>query len=193
MAIMGFLARRAGLRVFRLFARPLARVEPPAGDLRFLREEEMAAFCADAELDLAPEKVGAAFARGDRCAAAFEGGRLAGYCWFAFAPLPLLDDVWVDFARDAAWVYKSYVRPEYRERRIATRLYRFADPACLERGRRVSLVCVESHNGPSIGAALAADYGAAGWAAYRRGGGRLSAWYSPRARGNGLGFFNPAQ
>ena len=188
---MAALARHAGLRVFRLFSRRLAQAAPADARLRLLGAAEVLALCGDAELDLASDKVGAAFARGDLCAAAFDADRLAGYAWYAFAPLPHLDGAWVEFAADAAWIYKSYVRPQYRGRGIAGHLYRFGDRAGLERGRQVSLICVESHNRPSVGAALASGYAGAGWAGYLRGP-RLRAWSSPRAAGHGVRFFDPA-
>ena len=188
--LMHALARRAGVRVFRFFARPLGSAAQPEEGLRLLGEDEAIGLCADPELELAADKVRTAFARGDLCAAAFAENRLAGYAWFAFAPLPHLDGIWAEFAPDAAWVYKSYVRPLHRGRGIAGRLYRFGDRACRERGRRVSLICVESHNRASVKAALAAGYASAGWGAYRRGG-RLLTRVSPAARRSGIRFFAP--
>lgn len=195
--LMSALARRAGLRVFRLFSR---RLEPndsaaAAGPLRLrmVGEPEAGVLCADPELDLAASKVGAAYARGDLCVGAFDAGRLAGYCWLAFSPLPHLDGVWVEFHPQAAWTYKSFVRPADRGRGAAAGLYRFADRACAERGRRFSIICVESHNQRSISAALHAGYERAGWAAYLRRGSRLLTWCSPAARHCAVRFFDPGQ
>jgi GNAT superfamily N-acetyltransferase len=187
------IASFAGGRAFRLFARALEKQDRAAGELRLLDKNEVLELCRDPALDLSAEKVGAAFARGDLCAGAFDAGKLAGYCWYAFAPLPHLDGVWVEFGPDVAWVYKSYVRPEHRAKGIARALYRFGDGPGLERGRAVSVICVESHNRPSIAAARGAGYSPAGWAAYLRRGGRLQAWHSRSARRFGVRFLDPAQ
>jgi GNAT superfamily N-acetyltransferase len=188
--LMGALARHAGLRLFRLFSRQVEDGvrNAPAG-LRLLDEAAVMALCGEAELDLAADRVGSALRRGDLCVAAFDGEQLSGYCWLAFAPLPHLDGVWVDFEPAAVWTYKSYVRPGHRGRRIAAALYRFADAECLARGRSRSIICVESHNRASIAAALAAGYRNAGWAAYSRRLGRFRSWYSPKARALEVRFY----
>lgn len=189
------LSRRAGVRFFRFFSRPLQPDrEPVAPDtlkLQCLAEREVLALCGDAELDLSRQKVNAAFARGDLCVGAFDAGRLAGYCWLAFSPLPHLDGVWVDFDPEAVWTYKSLVRPSYRGRGLAAALYRFADDLCAKRGRRFSIVCVEAHNRASISAARRAGYVDAGYAAYLHPEERLLAWYSPAAKRGGVRFYRP--
>lgn len=195
--LMSALARRAGLRVFRFFSRRLESGDPAAKAgglrLRLLGEPEALALCKDPDVDLSADKVRVAYARGDLCVGAFDADQLAGYCWLAFSPLPHLDGVWVGFHAQAAWTYKSFVRPAQRGRGVAAELYRFADSACIERDRRFSIICVESHNRPSISAALRAGYESAGWAAYLRHGSKLLAWYSPAARCRAVRFFDPGQ
>lgn len=192
---MGRLARHAGFRLFRFFARPLEHKGPPASagaSIRMLGEEELVALSAAPDLDLREENVKAAFQRGDLCFGAFDGDTLAGYCWLGFAPLAHLDGVSVAFAGDVAWTYKSLVRHSHRGRGIAPALYRCADRACLERSRKLSLICVESHNGPSISAALRAGYRSAGSAAYVRRGALFVDWYSPGlVQHYGVAFFVP--
>lgn len=189
------LARRAGLRVFRFFGRPLDTTVPatvPAGlALRVLSEPQVLELCGQPELDLQPGAVSAAYARGDLCVAAFDASAAVGYCWIAFAPLPHLDGVWVSFHRRVAWTYKSLVRPSHRGRGIAPALYRFADSDCRERGRRDSVICVESHNRPSVSAALRTGYAPAGYGSYLLRGARVVAWCSPAAEGAGVLFFLP--
>lgn len=189
------LARRAGVRIFRLFGRALRAAGPvPAREglhLRVLEMPAVNALAADPELDLAAERVNEAYARGDACAAAFKGGELAGYCWFAFSPLPHLDGVWVDFAPDVVWIYKSFVRPAHRGKGVAPALYGFADILGPGRGRGSALICVETHNGASIAAARRSGHASAGSAAYRVRQGSVSAWYSPEARRRALRFYLP--
>jgi GNAT superfamily N-acetyltransferase len=192
---MRLLARYGGLRLFVLLSRSLATQPEQAPDgisLRVLAYEEVLRFGEDATLDLRHEAVYAAHARGDVCVGAFERGALAGYCWLAFAPLHHLDGVSVQFGADVVWTYKSLVRNAYRGRGIAPALYRHADALCLERGRARSLICVESHNGASIAAALRAGYARAGRAAYIRRGRFFADWYSEGLISRyGLSFFVP--
>lgn len=186
--------RLLGLRVFRMFGRPLERLpdgKPDGLDLRVLGLPELLPLCSDPELNLRPDAVSAAYARGDLCVGAFDGGTLAGYCWFAFRPLPHLDGVWVRFDPAVAWTYKSLVLPAYRGRGIAAALYRFPDPECRERGCRRSVICVERHNRPSIQAAFRAGYAAEGYGAYRVRSRRLTAWSSSAAKRCGIAFFRP--
>jgi GNAT superfamily N-acetyltransferase len=191
--IMHRLARHAGLRVFRVLGRALetaARAAPGRLDCRFLGEREVLALCADASLDLAPRKVEAAYARGDLCAGAFEDGALAGYCWFALSAAPQMDGTWLEFRPDVVYTYKSYVRPAYRGRGIAAALYCFADAHFLERGRTHAVICIESHNRPSIAAALRSGFSGSGYAAYAVHA-RLRAWCSRAAAAFGLRFYLP--
>lgn len=194
--VMSRLVRHAGFRLFRFFARRLdpnaALISAPTAGIRLLHEDDVAALCADQELDLRLDSVKAAFQRGDLCVGAFDGSTLAGYCWLAFAPLPHLDGVFVEFAGDVVWTYKSLVRHSHRGRGVAPALYRHADTTCLQRSRDRSLICVESHNVPSISAALRAGYHSAGRAAYVRRGSFFADWYSPGlVQRHGLSFFVP--
>src|SRR5204863_9206706 len=95
---------------------------------------------------------------------------LAGYCWFALSPAPHMDGAWLEFPEHVVYTYKSYVRPAFRGRGIAAALYGFADAHFLERGRTHAVLCVESHNGPSIAAARRCGFAQAGFAPYLVGG-----------------------
>jgi ribosomal protein S18 acetylase RimI-like enzyme len=188
---MGRLARHAGVRVFRVFARRLdAGAASADHDCRLLAETAVLELCPDASLDLAPGKVRAAYARGDVCVGVFSWGELVGYCWFAPAAAPHMDRAWIDFPSDVVYVYKSYVRPACRGRGLAAAMYRFADRLWLERGRSTAILCVESHNHASIAAAKRAGFSAAGYAGYADGA-RLRAWRSEAAARHGLRFFAP--
>jgi GNAT superfamily N-acetyltransferase len=190
---MGRLARHAGLRVFRIFARPLEAGTPGRDgrlDYRLLNERDVLLLCADGSLDLTASRVLAAYGRGDLCVGAFHNAELAAYCWFAFSAAPHMDRAWLDFPSDVVYTYKSYVRPAFRGRGIAAAMYRFADPEFLERGRSHAIICVESHNWPSIAAAKRGGFSAAGYAAYA-GDTNLLTWRSRRAAGYGLRFYVP--
>ena len=191
--VMSRLGWQAGVRVFRIFGRRLrawAGAAAPRVDCRLLPEREVLALCADPVLELVPSLVQAAYRRGVLCAGAFQDGELAGYCWFALSPSPLMDGAWLEFPDQVVYTYKSYVRPGFRGRGIAAALYGFADAHFLERGRTHAVLCVESHNRSSIAAARRSGFAEAGYAAYLAGG-RLGAWRSRAAAGYGLRFFVP--
>jgi GNAT superfamily N-acetyltransferase len=193
-AVMRRLARHVGLRWFRFFERSLDQIashdlRQEGLQLRFMPPGEIGALWRDRELEVREEMARAASERGDLCVAAYDGPVIAGYCWHAFAPVPHLDGVWVRFARHVAWPYKSFVRPAYRGRGIAQRLYRFADAAGIDRGRSTSVICVEAHNAPSVAAALRAGYRDAGAAGYLRRGSLFRDWYSAPVRRLGVSFY----
>jgi GNAT superfamily N-acetyltransferase len=189
------LARRAGLRVFRFFRRaldPARTATVPAGlEMRMLSEADVGPLCRRPELDLRPEKVADAYERGDLCAGAYAAGELVGYCWFAFAPVPHLDSVWVDFHQQGVWMYKSLVLPSQRGRGVAPALYRFTDRLCVERGRTFSISCIESHNRPSIAAIRRAGYAPSGYGGYLARGRKALTFMSPAAKAMAVRFFIP--
>ena len=165
----------------------------PGGlQVRVLWERDLARLCHRTELDLTAEKVAAAHARGDLCAGAYDKGELVGYCWFAFAPAPHLDGVWVDFHPQGVWMYKSLVLPSHRGRGIAPALYRFTDALCVERGRSFSISCIESHNRASIAAIRHTGYEPAGYAGYLRRGTGVLPFTSLEAGKMAVRFFIPA-
>src|SRR5215210_6925259 len=100
-------ARISSVRVFRLFSRPLAVAPrsptPPGFHIELLDERESLVLAKTPELELTEEKIRSAYKRGDVCLAAFDKRNPVAHCWLAFNPLPHLDGVWVDFAKEAAW------------------------------------------------------------------------------------------
>ena len=189
------LYRLGRARVFRFFARTLPAEQRPAApgaaQVAWLEPGELRSLAGDPALGLSAAKIDAAFARGDVCAGAHVDARLAGYCWFATAALPHLDDVWVDYSPDTLWIYKSLVLPPYRGRGIAAQLYAHAERRCRDIGRRHTVICVEAHNAASIAAARRAAHAPAGYAAYQLSAPRLRTWYSGAVKPYGVRFFRP--
>ena len=193
-AFLGRLARRVGVQAYRVLCRPLSRVpaEPPAGIvLRPLDEQVMLEHCADPELQLSAQKSKAAFSRGETCIGALDGGRLAGYAWFAFRAAPHVNGIWMDFDPRVIYTYRAFVRPGYRGRRIAPALYRFADLHFLERGRTFAALCIELDNQPSLIAAQRSGARTIGFVAYLHAGGRLLSLRTSGAKGIGYRFYVP--
>ena len=193
--LMGGLSHRAGMRLFRFFSLDPggeSGIPAPSGiRFRLLSEREVVVLCADSALDLRKEAASAAYSRGDLCVGAFDSDELVGYGWLAFGAVPHLDGAWVEFNQTVAWTYKTFVRPSRRGKGIAPALYRFAAAAGREHGRSVSLICVESHNAPSVAAALNAGYAAAGYGGYLLRPTGLRTWLSRAASLYGIGFFLP--
>jgi GNAT superfamily N-acetyltransferase len=191
------LYRLGRARLFRFFARTLGPEQRPAASgvaqLKWLEPGELRSLAGDPSLGLSGPKIDAAFARGDVCVGAYVDARLAGYCWFATAALPHLDDVWVDYSPQTLWIYKSLVLPPYRGRAIAGQLYASAEGRSRETGRRQTVICVEAHNAPSVAAALRAAHAPAGYAAYQLSGARLRTWYSGAVKPYGVRFFRPPE
>jgi GNAT superfamily N-acetyltransferase len=190
----GWLARR-GVRLFKLLARPVGADAPPdpgALQPRVLDEHDVLRLCHPS-LDLRPDAVRAAYARGDLFLGAFSADALCGYCWVAFRPLPHLDGVWVRFSERVAWIYKSFVLPSHRGQGIAATLYRFAQRPAADRGCLRLAICMESRNRASVRAAQRAGFLDAGYGGYVRCGPLFRAWCSRPARNLGVEFLLPRQ
>lgn len=188
------LSRNAGIRLFRFFGRRGGGefAAPARGvELRIVGERDLLTLCPDPAFDLAENKVRESVSRGDLCIAAFERDRVVAYCWLAFGAVPHLDGVWVDFDSRAAWIYKSFVLPRYRGRGIAPAIYHAAHEIGRGRGRDRSLICVETHNTPSVSAARNANFEGSGFAAYGLFGSGLVTWYSKSARNAAVRFYLP--
>ena len=192
--LMRGLQRYCRLHAFRVLSRPLMPLEAASGGgLRFalLGEAELAPYCGDPALELPAASASRSFARGDLCAAAFDGEQLVGYAWFAFGATPESDGVWVQVASGACYTYRHFVRPSHRGRGIARALLRAADAATEARARNRCVTLIHTHNRASVRASERAGSRGAGYAAHLTVFGRLLCWYSPGARALGLRFFRP--
>jgi GNAT superfamily N-acetyltransferase len=180
-----------GLHVVRILAAPVGTpsVHEDQGPLDYvpLSEEQALAWCADPELDLDPQRVHAAYRRGDICVGATEAGVPVAYTWFAYAPAPHIQGMWVNFGGFARYVYKTFVRPSHRGRRIARELYRRASAICPARGRTLNVLMVDVDNDASARSAEGAGYVGIGYAGFLRG----LAFRSPGAARCGFCFFRP--
>lgn len=183
-----------GIHVWRVFARRLGAGQLPAPsgvELRFATADELRARWSDAELEFTEPKARDAFARGEACVGAFDGVRLVAYAWYAVAPAPHSNGLWMDFDRRAVYIYRAFVTPRYRGRGIAPALFRFADRLFLERGRQIALLCVEASNEPSVAAARRSGAHGVGYCAYWHGAGRFFTLRTPGVRHVGFRFCLP--
>jgi GNAT superfamily N-acetyltransferase len=190
------LGRRCGLHVFRVLRTPLdpaaPRPDSPGIEIRLMSASDITARCGDPGLDLSRDRVREALLRGDVCVGALQNGELIGYVWFAYRTAPHVGGVWVDFPPQAVYRYKSFVRPEWRGKRIAALLYGFANRLFAEKGRQHVLLCIATHNFASIAAATRAGAQTVGHLAYWQLGRRFLSFHSGAVVRQGLRFFTPA-
>ncbi len=181
-----------GIHAYAVFRRPLlaGRLPSPSGiALRAVGESDLVRLAADPRLELRAPSIRAAFARGELCVGAFDGGRLAGYAWFAQAPAPHVNGVQVRFAPHVVYTYKTFVRPDYRGRNIAPALYAFPDEHFRALGRSEAVLCVDTHNRSSILAAKKSGAKRVGGLAYWQRGGYFLSYHSPGLTPLGLRFY----
>ncbi len=117
---------------------------------RLLSSQEVQDFCADPDLDLSKDFIGAAADRGDVCVGAFDGDKVVGYAWLAFAAAPYQDSVWVKFDMRACYTYKTFVRPQWQGREIERTLRIVADDLCIWSGKSFAISFIDSRNQASI-------------------------------------------
>lgn len=180
---------RVGFRVLRVIRRDMTRSVAPAGDdvsFAALDRPQAMAFAQPA-FDLRPAWVDEAFKRPGGCVGAFREGRPVGYAWYALEAAPDLHGLWVRVPPDAAYRYKIFVLPEFRNLHVARRLSVFADGVCVERGRVTSLSLIAIHNAASLASATSIGGEVAGYIAHWCLSGRhLLLWHSPGTRRSGL-------
>jgi GNAT superfamily N-acetyltransferase len=155
---MAVAARHTGLRVYRVNLRLLSR-NAPAPELssglalRVATAEELKQAAGDPELDMQPQFVGDALARGDMAFGAFEGDRLVGYTWRTFTYAPHIDGLWVGIDRPFQYSYKGFTRPSHRRRGIHAAITHFADAYLIERGYAAEVGFVDVTNFASLAVA----------------------------------------
>jgi predicted GNAT family acetyltransferase len=156
--------------------------------LRVIEPHEAGRF-AQPGLEVDVGKARAGFARGEVCAGVLHGDALVGYAWFARDAAPHIGGIWMDFDREAIYVYRAFVKREFRGRGIAAALYRAADARFMRAGRRYAILCIEVGNRPSFAAAQRSGATLAGSAGYWRAFGRFVALRSRGAANVGFRFF----
>jgi len=120
---------------------------PPDGyTARFVGEEELLEYCSIPELQLSPQAVALAFARGDVCTGMFHHGALVAYMWRSTSLVPHTDRVSVEARKPYRYGYKALTLPAYRGRHLPEYLATVSDPHYIERGYPFSIGFVETHN-----------------------------------------------
>lgn len=145
----------------------------------------------DLDLDLDPDFIRTATARGDLAWGVFEQGRLVGYTWRASSRAPFTDGLWVRVPHSFQYGYKSYTEPSYRGRGLYPAVGRVADEQSLELGYPAMLHLVDIANIASLRAASQLGSRTSGYAGYMKLFGRCVTFRTPRARSIGVELYMP--
>jgi hypothetical protein len=195
--IMSLLKRYAGLHLYRVGVRHLERHGPkialPIGTrLRVVRREELMKAALDPDLDMSPDFVKRALARGDMAFGAFEGDRLVGYSWRTFTAAPHFDGLWATVDRPFFFGYKAYTRPSHRGGRIHAAVALFSDAYLLERGYTAEVGLVDITNYASLAVARFLGRRRIGYVGHLRWFGKRILFRTPAVRHIGVTLFQPA-
>lgn len=171
-----------------------AAVDLPEGFLvRLLSEEEACAIARDPSLSLAEDFTRRFYALGAQCVAAFEGSRVVGYSWIGVQDSPYLEDVMVRVPHGSIYRFKSFVRPEYRGRRISAKLYVVGASLARAQDHHFSFALIASHNISSFAASRAAGRRRIGWIVMFHKGGMFLAIHSAGVRNRGIRLYAQAR
>lgn len=196
MNLASCLRRYAGIHILRVLVRELGSAAAPAPledgiECRLLTEREVLDFAVDPALQLDAAWIRNAFVNGGACLGALQSGRLIGYNWLAYADTQYARGVWLRLQGPFRYSYKTFVRPEYRGRRIAQALHALADSSELRRGRLLAVNLVDACNHASLAALRRTGSRPLGWIGFAKCLGVVLAFHSPGVRRAGLRFYGP--
>lgn len=191
--IATYMQRIAGLHIYKVGIRDLKQTvkiaEVPAGiKIRHLALATLPMQTDLDDVDLSDRFLRASLERGDRVVAAFSAERIIGYAITATDTAPHSNDVWVEFGASYSYLYKVFVRPDYRGQRIAQALILRNDEAARADGFTLGLVFVSIANFASLAMRSRVAATPAGYAGYLRIGSRFRAFRTNQAKQTGFKF-----
>jgi hypothetical protein len=194
--LMWSLGKYAGLHIYRVNKRPLGgypgSLDLPSGiSLAIVPPGKLLDAAVDPRLDMDPNFVRAALARGDLAFGAFDGDLLIAYVWRTFTAAPAEDGLWVRVDRPCHYAYKAFTLPSYRGKRIHIAISLLCDKYFMERGYAAEVGFSEISNYPSIAAAKFLGRRRVGFAGYVRCLGRRISFRTPGLKKLGFEFFEP--
>jgi hypothetical protein len=165
----------------------------PSASIRYrkLSAAELLAATENIDLELEPEFIREATARGDLAWGAFEQDKLVGYTWRASSRAPFVDGLWVRVPHPLQYGYKSYTQPSHRGRGIYPAVGRVADEQSLQLGYPAMLHLVDISNIPSLRAATQLGSRTSGYTGYVKVFGRHVTFRTPGARSIGVELYTP--
>ena len=131
----------------------------PEYHARFLTPSEVWSHAEIPGNDLPESFVRRALAIGDQCFAILhDDGSLANYSWYTKTTNHFSATLRLDFDRDWVYQYRAFTLPAHRGRRLHAIGMTNALIACLERGDRGLLICVDASNTASMTSCLRMGY-----------------------------------
>jgi len=190
------LQRYTGVHIHRINVRPLERRSTgehlPAGvTVRVATPENLLEASEDPELDLSPEFVRDALARGDVAFGAFECERLVAYLWRTFTAAPDEAGLWTRVGPPYVYAYKAFTRASHRGKRIHAAITFLADAYLLDRGFAFEVGYTETTNYSAIRVADLLGRRRIGYAGYVKWFGRIVPFRTPAVGKIGAELFQP--
>jgi hypothetical protein len=127
-------------------------LDPGPYEARFLSATMVREFAKDSELDMAPEFVADALAKGDVCLGILDGGTLAAYTWYSSGPTRIVPPDLLFYFDEGTYVYmyKAFTQLRYRGQRLHAIGKTMALQEYLAQGFRGFLSYVECLNFASL-------------------------------------------
>jgi hypothetical protein len=191
------LERFLGIRIYRVNLRPLGNPAPDRDatskgiTVRMLSEAELLEAARDPGLELDPDFVREALARGDLACGAYDGEMLVGYTWRAARLAPFRDGLWVKVGHPLHYVYNSFTRESHRGKGIHIAITRAADRYSVETGHPAEVGFIDISNMRSLRAARSLGRRKVGWTGYIKLFGRCFTFRSAGVRATGSEFYVP--
>lgn len=130
----------------------------PEYHARFLSPSDVWRYAEDPRNDLPESFVRRALRTADQCFAILQGDTLANYSWYTKATNQFSATLLLDFDRRWVYQYRAFTLPSHRGRRLHAIGMTNALVACLERGDRGLLICVDASNKASMTSCLRMGY-----------------------------------
>ena len=155
-SIMNLLGR-LGIELMYVHTRPLidfpdTPFEENGIQHRALNVEELEQASSIPELDISPDFLARALARGDLCCGAFHEDNLVSYVWRSGGEIEHVLGLKVVLAERCRYGYKAFTLPNYRGRGIYPKITGLVDREFLKRGKTTIVGFSVTHNYATISA-----------------------------------------
>ena len=177
-----------------IFSTPLLNEEDDDCDTsnpsKVLTNEELKAYSlGNPALDMAPEMLSSALARGDYCVGTIIDGQLVSYAWRSFSDVPHTDKIWVRVGPNSSYNYKSYTLPAFRGQHIGERRKYCGNKPLQRRGINNKQSFIASTNYSSLAGTRRGNSKHLGYAGYFHLFGKIFLFHSPGVKKERFEFF----
>lgn len=177
-----------------IFSTPLLNEEDDDCDTsnpsKVLTNEELKAYSlGNSALDMDPEMLSSALARGDYCVGTIIDGQLVSYAWRSFSDVPHTDKIWVRVGPNSSYNYKSYTLPAFRGQHIGERRKYCGNKPLQRRGINNKQSFIASTNYSSLAGTRRGNSKHLGYAGYLHLFGKIFLFHSPGVKKERFEFF----